>query len=184
MKTGERKIKKVEESNASREVDNTRGSNLWSFNHFRIRILTSLLNDLIDVENEGLCNEDVCLKIQTSLDYFINAATEIPKGGFLGGGPLYLEIESFKVTYIKWNGVEGGTQLHKIERQKLLRQLRKKRQIISNKARKIQYLIENNLDQILLKDAYRAIGEMINMVPSIFINLSSSYKDYKKIVGS
>ncbi|MFZ4547284.1 MAG: hypothetical protein ACOYN4_07615 [Bacteroidales bacterium] len=178
-----KKAKKKGEVRISRKVNNTRGSKLWSFNHFRSRILTSILNDLIKFENKGLCNEPLCLEIQATLDNLINAAIEIPSGGFLGGGPIYKDIESFKDVYVVWNGIDGEAPSNSRERHKVLIKLRKKRQKISDKARTIQYLIENNLDQIIIENAYRAIGEMIKMVPAIFLNLSSSYKSYTKVMG-
>lgn len=178
-----KKIKRVVEPKMSRNVDNTRGSHLWSYNHFRTSILTSLLNDLIDLENNGFENENICKQVQRSLEYFINASTHVPQGGFLSGGPLYKEIENFKEAYVAWNNVHGGDDVHKSQRRKYMRKLRDRRQSISNKVRRLQYELENNLDQKILHDSYRAIGEMITMVPNVFINLSVSYKDYLKRGG-
>lgn len=183
MASNTKRIRPAKESKASREVDNTRGSHLWSYNHFRTRILTSLLNDLIDLENSGFEDDKICDKIQLALDYFINASTHVPQGGFLSGGPLYKEIENFKNTYVRWNNIKGGKDIHRVERRKRIRELRDKRQKISNKVRKLQYELDNNLDQKILHDTYRAIGNIIGMVPDIFKNLSDSYADYLKRGG-
>ena len=160
-------------------IDNRKGSPLWSYNHFRTSILTSLLNDLITLENVGFQDENVCLQVQTALHYFINASTEVPKGGFLSG-PLYKDIESFQGTYIDWNDVHGDKDIHLKIRRKHFKDLRKKRQKISNKIRRLQYELQNNLDQKLLHDAYSAIGALITLVPDILKNLSSAYLDYIK----
>ena len=178
-----RKIALLEENKeTSRVVDNTRGSHLWSYNHYRSRILTSLLNDLIELENEGL-DEENCKMVRRSLEYFVNASTSVPKGGFLSGGPLYKEIESFAATYKEWNDVNGRDEFNIQMRRKKVRELRKNRQRISNKIRKLQYELENNLDQKVLHDSYNAIGDIIKLVPGIFKNLSSSYNDYLKKGG-
>ena len=177
-----RKIKHAEDSMESRSVNNTRGSFLWSYNHFRTSILTSLLNDLIDLENDGL-NEDICKLVRKSLEYFINASTNVPQGGFLSGGPLYKEIESFANTYRDWNDINGKDASNIKLRRLLVVKLRQKRQQISNKVRRIQFELENGLDQKILSDSYKAIGELINLGPNLFLNLTSSYKDFMKRGG-
>lgn len=121
--------------------------------------------------------------MRKSLDFLINAATSVPEGGLFSGKALYKEIEDFHKTYSEWNNVNGRKPEFVIQRRKLLIQLRRKRQNISNKVRLLQYELENNLDQKLLIDSYTAIGEVIKLVPSIFKNLSSSYSDYLKRGG-
>ncbi|PSL24035.1 hypothetical protein [Chitinophaga ginsengisoli] len=177
------RIKQLAVSKESRSVDNTHGSNLWTYNHFRTSILTSLLNDLIDLENDGL-NEDICKVVRRSLEYFINASTNVPKGGFLSGGPLYLEIETFARTYKEWNDVDGKLPENVKQRREYLKKLRKQRQAITNKVRRLQFEIENNLDQKILADSYRAIGEIIGLVPNIFKNLTASYHTYMKAIAA
>jgi hypothetical protein len=177
-----RKMKKVESRGGPKVVNNRRGSHLWAYNHFRTSIITSLLNDLIDCENEGI-EEGICRQIKKSLNYYINASTNVPSGGFLAGGSLYKEIESFYHVYEKWNGVDGTTRDAIIERRNLVRVLRKKRQNITDKIRRLQFELENNLDQKILYDSYQAIGDIINMVPGVFKNLSLSYSDYLKRGG-
>jgi hypothetical protein len=183
MGSRKRKLKKVVDARVSRNVDNTQGSHLWSFNHYRINILTSLLNDIIDLENDGL-EEDTCKIVRKSLDYFINASTNVPVGGFLSGKALYEEIESFANTYKEWNGIEGKTPEFVDQRRQIVKQLRRKRQGITNKVRRLQYELENHLDQKLLADSYTAIGEVIKLVPNVFNNLASSYGDYLKRSGN
>ena len=167
-----------------RSVNNYRGSALWQYNHFRISILTSLLNDITDLENEGM-EENICQMVQKSLNYYINASTAVPQGGFLSGGPLYKEIENFHKIYVEWNGIEGKNNPKiSAERRKKLSSLKKQRQRITDKVRRLQYELQNNLDQKILHDSYNAIGEMIGVVPNMFKNLSASYKLYKKYTTS
>ncbi len=182
MGTKKNEQKKASKPQKSRAVDNTRGSNLWSFNHFRTSILTGLLNDIIDLENQGL-EEDHCNIIRKSLEYFVNAATNVPEGGLFSGKALYLNIEYFLNTYKSWNDIEGNKPENLIKRRKIVSKLRERRQDITNKSRRLQYELENNLDQKLLSDSYTAIGEIIKLVPNIFKNLSTSYSDYLKRGG-
>ena len=174
-KNKSRKKKKTIEK-SSRKVDNTRGSKLWAFNHFRSPILTSLLNDLVDLEAEGL-EDPYCKKILSFLEYSVNAATEFSRGGFMTG-PIYKDIEEFRRLYFEWNEIKGRTEKDSWDRRIYLGRLRDQRQRITNKARRLQYELDNELDQKLLADTYRAIGELINLVPNLFSNLAHAYNDY------
>jgi len=165
----------------SRAVDNTRGSMLWSFNFFRINILTSLLNDLYDLESEGL-EDEICEKVQASLEYFGNAATDIPQGGFMTG-PIYKDIGKFTETYIDWNKIKGNDDESREERRAIRLKLKKHRQTITNKARRLQYELDNNLDQKLLEAGYRAIGDLTTLVPDLLNNLTQSFNEFVKRRG-
>ena len=162
----------------SRQVDNGRGSKLWAFNHFRSPILTSLLNDLVELEHDGL-TEAYCSKVLSSLEYFANYATEFPRGGPLTG-PIYQQILAFTQTYREWNDIEGQSEDARNRRRRLLRKLRSQRQKITDKARTLQYELENELDRQLLADTYRAIGDLITMGPGLFRNLAGAYGEYLK----
>lgn len=172
--------KQLQKSN--REIDNRRGSKLWAFNHFRSPILTSLLNDLVDLEKDGL-EDQYCNKVRTWLDYFTNYSTEFPRGGFMTG-PIYKEIDQFTKIYRQWNEIKGSTEEAIRERRQALVKLRKQRQNITDKARRLQFELENELDQKLLADTYRAIGELIQLVPNLFQNLANAYGEYRKRGGS
>jgi len=173
---------KFQRLDGPRHVDNTQGSPLWQYNHFRTSIITSLLNDLVDLENEGMA-EDICKQIQKSLRYFVAASTEVSTGGFLSGGPLYVEIQQFLDTYVEWNDINGRTLENSKQRRKKLSVLLKKRQDITDKVRRLQFELQNDLDQKILADSYNAIGELINIVPGMFRNLTSSFGQYTKRVA-
>jgi hypothetical protein len=164
-----------------RTVDNTRGSTLWSFNYFRKNILTNLLNDLYNLEATGL-DDEICDKIQASLEYFGNAATEIPKGGIMTG-PIYKDIEKFAKYYQDWNEIKGADEDNKRNRRDARLKLKKQRQIITDKARKLQYELDNNLDQKLLEAGYRALGDLVTLVPDLLNNLTLSFNEFVKRGG-
>src|SRR3990172_295912 len=109
MTSGKKKNKKKglkrSAQDQPRTVDNTRGSTLWHFNYFRQSILTNLLDDLYDLESRGL-DDNICNQIQSFLEYFGNAATDIPEGGFMTG-PIYKDIEKFTNFYVNWNNIKG-----------------------------------------------------------------------------
>ena len=180
MASGDKKRKKKKQDQ-SRAVDNTRGSMLWSFNYFRKNILTNLLNDLYNLESTGL-EDEICNKIQASLEYFGNAATEIPKGGLMTG-PIYKDIEKFTNLYADWNKIKGKDEKSKEKRKEAHIKLKKQRQIITNKARKLQYELDNNLDQKVLEAGYSAISDLITLVPDLLNNLTQSINEFAKRGG-
>lgn len=175
------KKKKGIQKNEPRNVDNTRGSMLWSFNYFRKNILTNLLNDLYNLESTGL-EDEICNKIQDSLEYFGNAATEIPKGGVMTG-PIYKDIAKFADLYRDWNSIKGEDDKSRDKRRTARLKLKKQRQIITNKARKLQYELDNNLDQKLLEAGYRALGDLTTLVPDLLNNLTKSLNEFGKRGG-
>lgn len=165
-----------------RTVDNTRGSTLWHFNYFRQRILTKLLDDLYDLESTGM-DDNICHRIQTFLEYFSNAATDIPDGGFMTG-PIYKDIEKFTNLFIDWNKIKGGDEESQRKRRSARLKLKEQRQVITNKARRLQYELDNNLDQKLLEAGYRAIGDLTTLVPDLLNNLTRSFNEFVKRGGS
>lgn len=164
-----------------RTVDNTRGSTLWSFNYFRQNILTNLLDDLYDLESTGL-DDKICNKIQAFLEYFGNAATDIPEGGFMTG-PVYKDIEKFTNFYANWNKIKGVDEESRQKRKSTRRKLKAQRQTITNKARRLQYELDNNLDQKLLEAGYHAIGDLTTLVPDLLNNLTQSFNEFVKRGG-
>jgi hypothetical protein len=61
--------------------------------------------------------------------------------------------------------------------------LKKQRQIITNKARKLQFELDNNLDQSLLEAGYRAMGDLTTLVPDLLNNLTKSLNEFAKRGG-
>lgn len=159
-----------------RALDASRGTTIWAHNYFRSRVLTSLLNDLIDLENEGI-EDDVCTQIQRSLDCFINTTTAVPSGGSLSRS-LYNEVDEFKTIFVKWTEVDGVSEDATEQRRKLLGSLRRQRQKVTDKARSIQLELATNLDRQILVDTYRAIEELTNLAPNLFKNVLAAYTDY------
>jgi hypothetical protein len=176
-----KKAAKAAQKTANRAVDNTSGSPLWAYNYIRTRILTSLLNDLVALEKTGL-EDRYCDMLSTGLEYFINASTEVPSGGFLTGS-IAKEIEKFTELYKKWNDIHGAEEKDAYERHLILNQLRTQRQRITDVARKVQVEIEKNMDVALLFSTYEAIGGLIKLVPDTFTGLAGAFTDYVKRGG-
>lgn len=169
------------QTNGSRAVDNTQGTPLWAFNYFRSQVLTNLLNDLFDHETAGFSRE-YCGKIAGALEYFVNATTEIPSGGLVTGA-IYPTVDRFTVLYREWNEIQGESSRSIEDRRYKLHELRQQRQKISDKARSLQYEIEQNLDRQLLKKSYEALGDLITLVPQSFKNLTGVLTEFLKRGG-
>jgi len=176
-----KKGKKAAETQVQRTVNNSTGSPLWAYNFMRTRVLTSLLNDLVRLEPTGL-EDRYCSMISTGLEYFINASTEIPSGGFLTGN-LCDEIEKFTELYKNWNDIRGTEPKDAYDRHMALGELRNQRQRITDKARRLQLEIEQNMDVELVFDTYKAIGGLIKLVPDLFTSLAGALGEYVKRGG-
>ena len=154
-----------------------RGTPLWEYNHFRVVVLTSLLNDLIDLENTGV-QEHLCSLVRQALGHFVNSTTCIPSGGFLTGA-LLTEAQKFEELYKNWNGVSGVGDSAKNERRNVLKKLRKSRQKITDKVRNLQVEFFNNLDTLVLTATYKAVSDIITTAPTLFRNLAEAHTRYQ-----
>lgn len=170
--------KKKAKNEISKKVDATRGSDLWVFNYDRGRLLTCLLNDLSRLKLVGL-DEDNCSKVTFFLECFENSATAISSGGMFAG-PIYKDIKAFREVYVDWNKIEGSKERNIEERQIIHDDLKAKRQKISDKCRKIQYLIEKDLDVKILKSGIEAISDLVKAVPDLVIELAKTMKEFRK----
>jgi hypothetical protein len=155
-----------------------RGTPLWEYNHFRVVVLTSLLNDLIDLENVGV-QEHLCSLVRQALGHFVNSTTCIPSGGFLTGA-LLTEAQKFEELYKDWNGVAGTGDDAKRERRKFLKDLRKSRQKITNKVRNLQIEFFTNMDTVILRATYQAVFDIITTAPKLFRNLAEAHSRYEE----
>ncbi len=163
------------------KLNGRRGSPVWRFNYFRSVVLTSLLNDLYNLEQTGI-EDKHCRKITASLTYFSNAATDIPSAGpFMG--PIYRDIEKFTTLYQAWNDIKGRDLEAAALRRELRLKLMAQRQTITNKARKLQFAIQENVDARLMKSGFDALSELITAVPDLLGNLGKALGEFAKRGG-
>ncbi len=177
-----RKLARRQAKRGTKPLVAKRGSRVWSFNHFRSVVLTRLLDDLYNLEQSGI-KDEYCQKIAAALNYFGNAATDIPSAGpFLG--PIYKDIEKFTELYQQWNDVRGKGTDAAGERRTLRLKLKAQRHRITNKARKLQVAIDEKLDTKLLESGYQALGGLITAVPDLFSGLGKALTEYAKRGGA
>ena len=172
-------MNKVENTDHPCLVNNRRGTPLWKINYYRSKILTALLDDFVEMESVGI-DAGSFAEIRRSLEYYINAITEVPNT-LLSGKPLYEMVEDFLDLCQEWSEVKGTGRDSVMQRRAVIRKLRKVRQRISDKMRKLQYQLENNTDMQLLSDAYRAMGGIMNLLPDTFRHVGKAVKRYLKI---
>ena len=161
---------------SSRELDASRGSPTYAFNQFKGNMLSSLLDDLITLENEGI-DEEICSRVKKSLGFFVNSTTNVPSGGMFTGA-LSPRVQKFEEAYIKWNGINGNDEGAIKKRRDVLVKMRKLQQKITDKTRALQFELSNDLDVLVLKSGYEAISELITVSPKLFQNLASSYAKF------
>jgi hypothetical protein len=178
MGKDDQKIKLLSIHPANYEIDASRRTTLWSYNVFRARILSSLLNDLLLKEESGL-NEDECKNIRYFLGRIVNIATDLPDGGFLKKSVFSL-ISDFEKEYIKWNDINISEPNARNARSKQLNHLRRKRKRIATVARRNQFILEKELDLKIVESIYTAVNELIEKIPHIAIDLAKEYKNFER----
>ena len=155
------------------ELDASRGTVLWGFNHFRSEALVNLLNDLLALERVGL-DEKNCEQVKLALGTIVNTATTIPDGSWLRGS-IWKELQAFEDLYHRWNAhSEPG------ERSRTLKSMRKRRNRLAKRIRKNQYILSNELDLQLINNLYTALGDLSQSLPDLFKNLATSLKPFYK----
>jgi hypothetical protein len=134
--------------------------------------LRALLDDLTDLEREGLSQER-CLSVQNAIQKLANAAAEIPDGSFFQG-TILKEVEQFEEVYIRWNGYTGaGDEMTKCRRT-ALKKLRKRRQRMARRIHLNQYVLENNMDLELVQVTHAAFRDVVRSGPHLFRSLAKS----------
>jgi hypothetical protein len=175
------KHRKKQAGKSKVKLNSRRGSPVWRFNTFRSVVLTKLLDDLYNLEQTGM-DDKYCQKISASLNYFSNAATDIPSAPPLMG-PLYKDIEKFTELYQKWNDVQGKDPGAAVLRKEIRLQLMGQRQKITDKARKLQVAIQDNVDTELMKAGFDALSELTRAVPDLLGNLGKALAEFAKRAG-
>ena len=99
-------------------------------------------------------------------------------------GPVYKDIEKFTNFYVNWNNIKGEDDESRQKRRSARLKLKGQRQVITNKARRLQYELDNNLDQRLLEAGYGAIGDLTTLVPDLLNNLTRSFNEFVKRGGT
>lgn len=159
------------------EVDARRGTAVWGFNRFRSDALVQLLNDLLACEKLGLSDVQ-CLKVRDALQGVLEMASAIPEGAWLKD-TVWTELHEFEQLYVQWNshtGDEGPAN-----RKKTLKAMRRKRDRISRKVRMNQLILVSELDDKLINDVYRSLGELSQSLPGIFRHLNGAVSRFNKL---
>lgn len=159
------------------KVDTSRGSLLWTLNSFRTDGLTRLLDDLIDLENEGLAPEQ-CAEVRRALEKIASKAAAIPDGSFWRG-TIYQEFEAFSEIYVHWNS-HAGQSAEVIERRReALKGLRRCRHSIARRIRINQFILQNELDLVLVDAMYSSLRDLARTLPDLFKHLGEAVARYE-----
>lgn len=154
------------------ELDASRGTAIWAFNLFRSDALSQLLQDLLRLEKSGL-TEDKCEKVQIALRSMQLAASGIPDGTFFSRA-LFSELEEFKNVYVRWNEVNGTSDVSIEARAKVLNQLASQRHKIAKRVRKHQHVLSTELDLQVVDTMYGAFKDLVTALPDLFKRLGAA----------
>jgi hypothetical protein len=153
-----------------------KGTPLWAFNRYRTDALTSLLDDLVVIEDRGLSFQE-CAHVRQALEKSANCAAQIPDGWFRN---VLSSFERLVTDYDAWNNTQGTDQGTIEQRRNRIKRLRRTRQKLATRVRKQTYKLANNLDLEIVKAQYKALEDLTKALPATFRELS---KTINKIVG-
>jgi hypothetical protein len=159
------------------KVNANRGSVLWTLNHFRTDGLSRLLDDLIDLEKDGLAPEQ-CDQVRRALEKIASKAAAIPDGSFWRG-TIYKEFEGFSEVYVQWNSHAGSSPEVITRRREELKRLRSCRHRIAKRVRVNQYILQNELDLMLVDAMYMSLKDITLALPEIFTHLAEAITRYE-----
>ena len=156
---------------------NARGTPIWGINAFRSDGLSRLLDDLVDLERHGLQRKE-CDQVKAALEKIASRAAAIPDGSFWRR-TIYKEFEAFAEIYEEWNSREGHDNNSIEHRRYALRKLRQARNSIATRIRKNQFILQNELDLMLVEGMYNALRDLTATLPEIFKNVAQAIARYE-----
>jgi hypothetical protein len=142
----------------------------------------ALLDDVQARERYGI-EESECEQVRHALGRMVNAASAFPDGSLFQTA-IYEELESFLVTYTKWNGVKGSDTEAQRRREDLLKALRSHRNKIAKTVRRNQYVLENQLDLEMTRAFFEAARTLVVAVPDIFKHLAQAIARFDHATSS
>jgi len=163
-----------------RTVDASRGTSIWAFNRLRSDAFPQFLKDLSRLENNGFDGDESKYdQVRNALRDIRIEAAEIPDGTFFSKA-IFLDFNDFENIYIKWNAVKGSDNKNVKKRKATFDDLVKKRQKISKKTRKHQYILAAELDLIVIDNFYNSFNNLVDALPDLFVNLAKAITRYDK----
>jgi len=159
-----------------RKIDVSSGTPIYAYNQFWMNMLDCLLNDLTTLETDGL-SRDKSEIIEKSLGQFEESTSKLSDNGFFSGSMTSI-AKKFKEIFEKWNGENTAET-----RNKYISKLKKTRQQISSRARRLQFELSMDLNPDNLKACYESMGELIKESPDNFKKLNKQYSRFVKNGG-
>lgn len=157
-------------------VDNRRGTVLWGIYSLRADGLSRLLDDLVDLETKGLLQHE-CKQVQAALTKIAGRAAAVPDGSFWRS-QIYREFEVFAELYEEWNSREGPSEEAIGHRKRTLKKLRHQRNKLATRIRRNQFVLQNELDLMLVEGMYTALRDLTTSLPEIFKGLAEAVARY------
>ena len=149
-----------------------RGTAIWALNRYREDALTSLMDDLIELEADGLPDGE-CQLVRRALERGANEAAGIPDGRFK---TILAAFERLVSDYDEWNRNPATAD----DRRRRLRRLRKTRHLLANRIRKNAHVLEGKLDLEIVDAQYAALDRLIRALPEKLPRLAKAVGRFAK----
>jgi hypothetical protein len=157
--------------------DASQGSVLWGFNKFRSDALVELLNDLVELEKEGLPDQK-CTKVRMALSKVVHTVGSVSDHSWLKSF-VWNDLKEFEQLYEIWNSHAGDNA--PANRKNTLRRMRRRRNRLARKVRTNQLILSSELDSRLISEIYVSLGELSESLPDVFNHLSLAINRFHKL---
>lgn len=157
-----------------------RGTLAWKLSFLRTNTLPALLDDLQKVEAIGLDagadDGPECDGVKEILSKLVHSANDVGVG-FMST-TIAEDFEQLEREYRDFN--TNGGPAGKEHRWNFLNKLRKTRRQLSEKIRKAQPVLANELDDEMFENIYATIQDVCEDFPATFVNLRKSVRTFRK----
>jgi hypothetical protein len=157
--------------------DASQGSVLWGFNKFRSDALVELLNDLVDLEREGLPDQK-CTKVRMALRKVVQTVGSVSDRSWLKSF-IWSDLKEFEQLYEIWNSHAGDDA--PANRRDTLGRMRRRRKRLARKVRTNQLILSSELDSRLISEIYDSLEELSKSLPEVFDHLSLAVNRFHKL---
>lgn len=156
--------------------DGSRGTETWKLRYFRYQGINALLNDLEEMEQDGLDDEE-CALIRTVLGRICNYMSGLD-GTAEWEVPLHKDMEVLRDHYVTWNNQDRPEN-----RREALNVLRNQRNQLSGKIAQTEgLLLQEDLDE-MIDDIFEALGSVAATYPKKFPNVGRAASTYRRRAG-
>jgi hypothetical protein len=156
-----------------------RGTIIWRLNRFRQYLLLELVEDLKQLETDGLTDTE-CNHVKECLRQIIDECKRRHDKGVVEIA-LTKNLEQFRDIYIQWNGPRGSDPQAIKERQSFRKKIAEARRELSEDIRGRQLVLAGVIDDSFCDELWNRLEKICQAYPGEFSRLK---RGFQRVRGS